>query len=68
LKNLGTARGKTLLVLPEHDEKILRASRNIPTLQTAAFADLNTYQVLHCDRLVLLESALTRMREAEVKS
>lgn len=73
LKNLGTAKGKTLLVLPEHDEKILRASRNIPTLQTAAYANLNTYQVLRCDRLVLLESALNRMKEidgqeAEVKS
>jgi large subunit ribosomal protein L4 len=67
LRNLGLAKGKTLLVLPEHNPQILRASRNIPKLSTAVFTNLNTYQVLNSDRLVLLESTVNKMRDAEVK-
>lgn len=67
LRNLGLVKGKTLLVLPEHDPQMLRAARNIPKLSTAVFTNLNTYQVLNSDRLVLLESTVNRMREAEVK-
>jgi len=67
LRNLGMVQGKTLLVLPEHDPLMLRASRNIPKLRTAVFTNLNTYQVLNSDRLVLLESTVVRMRDAEVK-
>ncbi len=67
LRNLGCAQGKTLLVLPEHDANVLRASRNIPKLATAVFTNLNTYQVLNSDRLVLLESTVTPMRDAEVR-
>jgi large subunit ribosomal protein L4 len=67
LRNLGIQKTKTLLVLPEYDAQILRASRNIPKLKTTVFNNLNTYQVLHSDRLVLLESTVARMRDAEVK-
>jgi large subunit ribosomal protein L4 len=67
LKNLGLQGTKILLVLPEYDANVLRAARNIPKLQTEVFRNLNTYQVMRSDRLVLLESTVTRMREAEVK-
>jgi large subunit ribosomal protein L4 len=66
LMNLGLGRTRTLLVLPEHDERILRASRNLPNLETTVFSNLNTYQVLRSDRLLLLESTVDRMREVEV--
>ncbi len=68
LRNLGLEKGKTLLVLPEYDDRVLQAARNIPRLSTAVYTDLNTYQVLHCDRLVLLESTVRRMQDSEVKS
>jgi large subunit ribosomal protein L4 len=68
LRNLGLTDTRTLLVLPDHDEAILRASRNLPNLQTAVFSNLNTYQVLHSDRLLFLEKAMERLREAEVRS
>lgn len=67
LTNLGLGHTKTLLVLPEYDEQILRAARNIPKLETTIVSNLNTYQVLHSDRLLLLESTVDRMREVEVK-
>lgn len=68
LRNLGLAKGKTLLVLPEHDPQILRVSKNIPKLSTAVYTNLNTYQVLNSDTLVLLESTVNKMRDAEVKA
>ncbi len=68
IRNLGLDHTKTLLVLPEYDEKVLRVTRNLPKLQTAVFTNLNTYQVLYHDRLVFLESTVDRMRGAEVKS
>jgi len=67
LRNLGLAQTETLLVLPQHDERLLRAARNLPKLHMAVFTSLHTYQVLRSHRLVLLESTVGRMREAEVK-
>ncbi|MBD3162687.1 MAG: 50S ribosomal protein L4 [Candidatus Eisenbacteria bacterium] len=66
LKNLGVDGARTLLVLPESSESVLRATRNLPKLQTAVYSDLNTYQVLRSDRLVFLSETVDRMREAEV--
>jgi len=67
LTNLGLDHTRTLLVLPDYDERVLRAARNVPKLETTVFSNLNTYQVLHSDRLLLLESTVDRMREVEVK-
>jgi large subunit ribosomal protein L4 len=68
LRNLGVDQQKTLLVLPEHDERILRATRNLPKLRAAVYRNLHTYQVLQSDRLVLLESTVKRIQEAEVQA
>ena len=67
LAKLGLDQAKTLLVLPDLDEKVLRAARNISKLEMVVFTDLNTYQVLRSDRLLLLESTVDRMRKVEVK-
>jgi large subunit ribosomal protein L4 len=67
LRNLGIADTKTLIVLPEYDEKMLRAARNLPKVSTAVFTNLHTYQVMSSDRLVLLQSTVSKMQEAEVQ-
>jgi ribosomal protein L4 len=54
-------------VLPDYDEQVLRAARNLPKLETTVFSNLNTYQILRSDRLLLLESTVDRMRKVEVK-
>lgn len=68
LRNIGVDGKKTLLVLPEHDERFLRATRNMPKVSAAAYRNLHTYQVLRSDHLVLLETTVRKMRETEVKS
>lgn len=67
LRNIGLTEVKTLLVLPEHDERMLRAARNLPKVATTVYTDLHTYQVLRSDRILLLETTIQRMRDAEVK-
>jgi len=68
LRNLGLDSVKTLLIIPEYDERVLRASRNIPKLSTAVCSELHTYQVMKSDRIVLLEGAVGRMKDGEVTS
>lgn len=68
LRNLGIDQKKILLVLPEHDENMLRATRNLPKVRAAVYRNLHTYQVLQSERLVLLESTVARMRQAEVEA
>lgn len=63
LKRLEVGTGRCLLVLPEHDPELLQAARNIPNLRTLECRLLNTYEVLHADRLLIMESALGRIAE-----
>lgn len=64
LRNLGIGNERCLLVLPAHDGDLLRAARNIPNLRALDFHLLNAYEVLHADRVVIMESAVNRIEEA----
>lgn len=53
-----------LLVLPEANDDVLRASRNIPEV-TAIVSDLiNVYDVVRHNKLVMLKSAVKKIEEA----
>ena len=58
LKNLAVDGTKTLMVLPSNDKNIYLSSRNIPKAKVIAAADLNTYDILNADKLVLVEGSL----------
>ena len=52
-----------LIVLPENDDTVIRAARNIPGVQTT-FANLvNVYDVLNAKKLVLDKAALAKIEE-----
>ena len=61
LKSLGVVGTKTLVVLPEFDANIARASRNIERAKVTRASDLNTYEILNCRKLVLCESAVNKI-------
>ena len=48
---------KTLFVLPEYNEILHLSSRNIPNASTVLLSDVNTYEIVNADMLVLTESA-----------
>lgn len=52
---------KTLLVLPENNRNVYLSSRNLPKTKVITVDDVNTYQVLNADNLVLCEGALSKL-------
>jgi large subunit ribosomal protein L4 len=58
IRNLGLDGKSVLLVLPKKDENILRSARNIPAVSVARVTDLNPYQIVAHDRIVMTEDAV----------
>ncbi|HEY8419781.1 MAG TPA: 50S ribosomal protein L4 [Clostridia bacterium] len=63
LKNLKLDKS-VLLVLPELDESVVRASRNIPTVNTICTDFINVYDVVRHNKVVMLKSAVKKIEEA----
>lgn len=55
--------GNTMLVLPGRDETILRASGNIPGLNTFFVNTLNVYDILRAGKIILTQEALKGVEE-----
>ena len=53
----------TLLVLPGRDETVMRASGNIPKLQTLYVNTLNVYDILKAGKIILTQEALKGVEE-----
>jgi len=49
---------KSLLVIPGVDKNIILSSRNISKASVAVASDVNTYQILNAQQLVLVESSI----------
>jgi large subunit ribosomal protein L4 len=48
---------KALFVIPEYNDNLHLSLRNIPTLESSLLADVNTYDIVNAEFLVLTESA-----------
>ena len=48
---------KSLVVIPEYNDNLHLSLRNVPKVETALLADVNTYDIVNADVLVLFESA-----------
>ncbi|MDZ8024140.1 MAG: 50S ribosomal protein L4 [Nostoc sp. SerVER01] len=54
---------KTLLILSEFPENVHLSARNIENLKVIAADQLNVYDLLHADKIVLTTSALEKIQE-----
>ncbi len=63
LNNLSVAMDKSIFVLPNTIENVVLSSRNIPNSKTVNAKDLNVYDILHCDKLILSESSVNVLTE-----
>jgi large subunit ribosomal protein L4 len=61
LENLSFDAVKTLLVLPENNSNIFLASKNIQNTQVLTVDMLNTYDVLHADRILFVEGSVEKL-------
>ena len=48
---------KALFVIPEYNDNLHLSLRNIPNLESSQLADVNTYEIVNAEVLVLTESA-----------
>ena len=65
LKGLNITSKKALYVTPEFNEQVFVSARNIPSVLTSILSDINTYDVMNADVLVLTESAAKVFSEQE---
>ncbi len=54
---------KALIVLPEKNETVERAARNIPGVKTTLVGTLNVYEILKYETLILTRDALAKIEE-----
>lgn len=57
------AEGKVLIVMPEVDKTLIKSAGNIPGVKTTIVNTLNVYDVLNCDKIVVVKDAVTKIEE-----
>lgn len=68
LNNLNIAGKKALFVIPEYNDNLYLSLRNVPTVSGTLLSDLNTYDILNANVLVLTESAAKIFSEEGVEA
>lgn len=54
---------KALIVLPEVDKKVIKSANNIPGVKTAQVNELNVYDMLNADKLIIVKAAVSKIEE-----
>ena len=62
LKAIG-ADCKSLVVLPEVDSAVIKSCANIPGVKTVQYNEINTYDILNADKVVIAEAAVKKIEE-----
>jgi len=64
LHNLKANEGKTLFVTADYEKEVYLSGRNLPKSRVVRVSDLNTYDILNSDKLLLSETAVDKIKEA----
>jgi large subunit ribosomal protein L4 len=68
LSNLEVYGKKALFVMPEYNDNVYLSYRNVPFVKGTLLSDMNTYDVVNADVLVLTESAAKIFTEVETET
>ncbi len=68
LKSLNVGRKKTLFVIPEYNDNFYLSLRNVAGVEGTVVNDMNTYDILNANVLVLTESAAKLFSEAAAEA
>jgi large subunit ribosomal protein L4 len=63
--NLKVADKKALIVLPEYNDNLYLSTRNVPNVASTLLADINTYEIMNADVLVITENTVNIFNEEE---
>ena len=66
--SLKVADKKAMFILPEYNESLQLSIRNVPSVLGVLLADINTYDIVNSEVLVLTESAAKIFSEEEEKA
>jgi large subunit ribosomal protein L4 len=67
VKNLQVADKKTLFVLPQSNKNVYLSSRNLERSKVITASDLNTYDILNANSLIVTESSLPIIEQTLLK-
>lgn len=62
LKALGVEK-KALIVMPELDKVLVKSASNIKGVKTACINTLNVYDILNCDKFIVVKDAVAKIEE-----
>jgi large subunit ribosomal protein L4 len=62
LSNLSLTGKKSLFILGDQNDNVYLSSRNIENTRVLTAADVNTYDLLHADQLILCESSVEKLQ------
>lgn len=68
LKSLNVAGKKSLLVLDEYNDNLYLSLRNISSVGSTLLTDINTYDIVNSDVLILTEGAAKVFTDAETEA
>jgi large subunit ribosomal protein L4 len=57
---------KTLIIMPEYNDNLYLSTRNVPNIASTLLSDINTYDIINADVLVLTENAAKVFSEEAV--
>ena len=63
LKSLNIDMQKTLLVTTDHEKEVYLSSRNLPKSSVMRVNDINTYQILNANTVILSEGCIEKIKE-----
>ena len=63
LEGLSMSNRKTLLVLPESNKNVFLSGRNIQNTKITTAQQMNTYDVLNADNLLLSEGSIEKIEK-----
>ena len=59
---------KVLFVIPEYNDNLYMSFRNVPVVNGILLSDMNTYDIVNADVVVLTEGAAKIFSEEEVEA
>jgi len=68
MKSLSLDNKKALIVLPEYNDNLYLSTRNVPNVASTLLSDINTYDIINADVLVLTEGAAKIFVEEDEKA
>jgi len=54
---------KVMIVVDEHNEKLIKSAANIPGVKTAMANNLNVYDILNCGKFIVSSGAIDKIEE-----